>query len=110
MKVVTPLDSCAFTTSTATVPQEPLTLEKIKEAIALLQPLGPEPFREFMLKQGFAPEDAAEWIEFEDYKVQQGSERWRDNFNPTEFWHHYEIVTGKVVGEGKKQSMYCCTR
>jgi hypothetical protein len=54
-------------------------------------------------------ENAREWVEYEDYFVQQGSERWRDNFNPTEFWHHYEIVTGTVIPQDKKQSMYCCS-
>jgi hypothetical protein len=54
-------------------------------------------------------EDAEHWLRYEDHKVQQGSERWRDNFNPLEFWHHYEIVTGKPVAEDFKQSFYCCT-
>lgn len=54
-------------------------------------------------------ENAENWIRYEDYTVQQGSEHWRDNFNPKEFWHHYEIVTGKTVGERLKQSFYCCT-
>lgn len=54
-------------------------------------------------------EDAYNYIVTEDHKVQQDSERWRDNFNPTEFWHHYEIVTGKPVDEKFKQSFYCCS-
>ena len=45
----------------------------------------------------------------DDYIIQHGSERWRDNFNPTEFWHHYEVVTGTIVPEDKKRSFYCCT-
>ncbi len=54
-------------------------------------------------------EDAGQWLEWGDHRVQHGSERWRDCFNATEFWHHYEIVTGKVVPDDKKHSFYCCT-
>lgn len=58
-------------------------------------------------------ENAEGWLASTDtwggYYVQQGSERWRDYFRPTEFWHHYEVVTGKVVPEDKKQSFYCCS-
>ena len=54
-------------------------------------------------------ENAADWLRYEDHIIQQGSERWRDTFNPTEFWHHYEIVTGEVVPQDKKHSFYCCT-
>lgn len=53
--------------------------------------------------------DAADWLRHQDHKIQQGSERWRDEFNATEFWHHYEVVTGKPVAEDLKQSFYCCT-
>jgi hypothetical protein len=53
-------------------------------------------------------EDAQEWLRYEEHTVQHGSERWRDTFNPTEFWHHYEIVTGAVVEAEKKRSFYCC--
>jgi hypothetical protein len=59
--------------------------------------------------QAFEDQPASYWLRYEDHKVQQGSERWRDNFNPLEFWHHYEIVTGKPVAEDFKQSFYCCT-
>ena len=54
-------------------------------------------------------ENASAWLDCEEYSVQHGSVRWRDNFNPTEFWHHYEVVTGKVVADDKKHSFYCCT-
>lgn len=54
-------------------------------------------------------EDAEHWLMYQEHKVQQGSERWRDNFNPTEFWHHYEVVTGELVPADEKQSFYCCT-
>lgn len=54
-------------------------------------------------------ENAKTWLDYDDHIVQQGSERWRDNFNPTEFWHHYEVVTGAVVDDNKKQSFYCCS-
>lgn len=58
-------------------------------------------------------DNAREWLaggqDYGNAFVQHGSERWRDNFNPTEFWHHYEAVTGAVVPENMKCSMYCCT-
>ena len=56
---------------------------------------------------------AERWLssinEWGDYTVQMGSEQWRDDFRPTEFWHHYEVVTGKVVPQEKKQSFFCCS-
>lgn len=52
---------------------------------------------------------AAEWLNGEEYQVQQGSEWWRDNFDATEFWHHYEVVTGTTVAADKKHSFFCCT-
>lgn len=64
-------------------------------------------------KLGLTPdvvmEDAETWLEYGDYTVQQGTERWRNNFEPVEFWHHYEVLTGKIVPSDKKQSFYCCT-
>lgn len=45
------------TTTTATANPEPLTIEKIREALSKLEALGPEPFSEFMRKQGMPPED-----------------------------------------------------
>lgn len=54
-------------------------------------------------------ENAQEWLKYGDYFVQRDKTRWRDEFNPREFWHHYEIVTGVVVPEDKKGSMYCCS-
>ncbi len=54
-------------------------------------------------------DNAASWLDDSYHIVQQGSERWRDTFSPTEFWHHYEIVTGKVVPQDMKQSFYCCS-
>lgn len=52
-------------------------------------------------------QDNSEWP---DYVVQRGSERWRNTFNPTEFWHHYEVVTGTKVPEKKRESsFYCCS-
>lgn len=53
--------------------------------------------------------NAERWLRTENYTVQHDSERWRDNFNPAEFWHHYEVVTGTAVDPEKKQSFYCCT-
>lgn len=37
------------------------------------------------------------------------SKAWIAGHNPVEFWHHYEVVTGKPVDEKFKQSFYCCT-
>lgn len=58
-------------------------------------------------------ENAKEWlaagVDYGNAFVQRDSERWRDNFNPTEFWHHYEVVTETVVPQDMKHSMYCCT-
>lgn len=54
-------------------------------------------------------QNAEGWIEYDEHTVQHGREDWRDGFKATEFWHHYEIVTGKVVPEEKKRSFYCCT-
>lgn len=53
--------------------------------------------------------DAEHWLEYQEHRIQHDSERWRNNFNPEEFWHHYEIVTGKPVEKDKKSSFYCCT-
>lgn len=53
--------------------------------------------------------DAGTWLECEEHTVQHGSQHWRGTLNATEFWHHYEIVTGKVVEADKKRSFYCCT-
>ena len=53
--------------------------------------------------------DAEHWLAYEEHQVQHNSERWRDYFQPEEFWHHYEIVTGKPVPSEKKRSFYCCT-
>lgn len=53
--------------------------------------------------------DAADWLDIGDYFVQRDRTTWRDNFNPREFWHHYEIVMGTVVPEDKKGGMYCCS-
>ena len=49
------------------------------------------------------------WLNSEEHTIQQGSEHWRDTFNPMEFWHHYEIVTGTIVSRDLKQSFFCCT-
>lgn len=58
-------------------------------------------------------ENADQWVSntgsWPDIIVQHGSERWRDNFDSTNFWHHYEIVRGVTVSEDRKGSMYCCS-
>lgn len=53
--------------------------------------------------------DADTWLNQDEHTVQHGSDHWRDTFAPTEFWHHYEIVTGTVVPEDRKHSFYCCS-
>jgi hypothetical protein len=53
--------------------------------------------------------DAERWISTGQRRVQIDSERWRDNFEATEFWHHYEVITGKAVSADDKTSFYCCT-
>ena len=53
--------------------------------------------------------DAQNWLDTGDHRVQHGSENWRNNFSSSEFWHHYEVVTGKSVPEDSAQSFYCCT-
>ncbi len=45
------------TTTTCTAEVEPLTIEKIKEALDKIGPIGPEPFAEYMRKQGMPQED-----------------------------------------------------
>lgn len=52
---------------------------------------------------------AEQWLNFGDHTVQHGSEHWRDSFRATEFWHHYEILTGKPVEEEKRHSFFCCS-
>jgi hypothetical protein len=54
-------------------------------------------------------EAARTWLENDDYTVQDGATSWRDEFgDPAEFWHHYEVVTGTVVPQSRKQSFLCC--
>lgn len=52
---------------------------------------------------------AERWLEHQDYQVEQGSETWRSEFDSMNFWHHYEVITGKVVPDNMKHSFYCCT-
>jgi hypothetical protein len=65
------------------------------------------------LSEDVLMENAREWLHdnsaWPDYFVQLGSERWRDTFDATEFWHHFEVVTRTVVPEEKKTNPYCCT-
>lgn len=56
MTLRNPLDRVSFTTSTTTA-SEPLTLDKLKEAMAAIESLGPEPLGEYMRKQGMPPEE-----------------------------------------------------
>lgn len=53
--------------------------------------------------------DADDWLVNREYHVQRDRTQWRDLFNATEFWHHYEVVTGKVVSAAAKENMYCCS-
>ena len=43
-----------------------------------------------------------------DRFVQQGSERWRDEFNAAKFWPLYEKVTGVTPPE-QAGGIFCCT-
>lgn len=52
---------------------------------------------------------AEEWLEHEDYYTQYGSESMRSDFDPAGFWPRYEIVTGKVVAQDKRQSFFSCS-
>ncbi len=54
--------------------------------------------------------DAAErWVRYEDHTVQHGSEGWRSSHpDLAEFWHHYEIVTGKRPKDAERW-FFCCT-
>lgn len=45
-----------YTTCTATA-SEPLTVDHLKEVIAAIANMPPEPFGEYMRKRGFSPED-----------------------------------------------------
>ena len=68
---------------------------------------------EMGLSVGALMSNAKDWladgVDYGNAFVQRDSEQWRDTFNPTEFWHHYEVVTGTVVPQNMKGSMYCCT-
>ena len=63
----------AYTTTTTSAQlDEPLTIEKVKEAVAKLKALGPEPIGEYMRKQGFPPEKGGLMILPEQMRDQVG--------------------------------------
>lgn len=54
-------------------------------------------------------DDAASFNETGDVIVQRDSQIWRDNFpDATEFWKHWEIVTGLKPNHAEA-GIYCCT-
>jgi hypothetical protein len=56
---------------------------------------------------------ARNWLEYEEYATQIGSEHWRDTFSSSlreQFWKCYEIVYGVTLPEDKKQySFFSCS-
>ena len=55
-------------------------------------------------------EAAKDFLLSGDRHVQQGSESLRDDTNPTEFWPHFEAITGMKVAEyHRDQVPFCCT-
>lgn len=55
-------------------------------------------------------EHAKDFLRTGDRHVQQGSESLRDNTNASEFWKHFEILTGTTVDEYHRgQVPFCCT-
>ena len=51
-------------------------------------------------------EAATLWITDQEYTTQQGSKWWRDTFRATEFWEHYETMTGTKVKS--KEAFFSC--
>lgn len=53
---------------------------------------------------------ADRWIDDNEHTVQHGSETWRDGrpADMREFWHHYEIVTGRRPSESDADSWFFC--
>lgn len=52
---------------------------------------------------------ANDWLRTGDYYVQQGGQSMENNFHSTEFWAHYETVTGVTVEEDKRESFFSCS-
>lgn len=54
---------------------------------------------------------AEDWLEQEDYLVQNGRESWQYDFPAfaTDFWCAYAVITGKNVPEDKRQSFFSCS-
>lgn len=58
-------------------------------------------------------EGAEDWLNHEEYLTEHDSERTRDMAYEEgmmeQFWHHYEIVTGKAVEKEKRESFFSCS-
>lgn len=52
---------------------------------------------------------AESWIEYEDYTY-DNTEAYKSHWDQfPEFWTHYEVVTGKKIEDGKKESFFTCS-
>jgi hypothetical protein len=81
------------------------TAEAVKRIEEIAAWLGPGAIEEF--DEGYGEripmdyerllEAAGRWIDGEEFTTQYGWEEWRDSFpsRAQEFWHHYEIITGR---------------
>lgn len=52
---------------------------------------------------------ASEYLRTGYRHVQQGSESLRDETPTSEFWKHFQIITGKTVGSEQWDNPFCCT-
>ncbi len=54
---------------------------------------------------------AKDWVDFESYHTEHGSESWRDAFTAYKeaFWDAYQIVTGTSIDEDKRSSFFTCS-
>jgi len=52
---------------------------------------------------------AEEWLAYEDYHVQMGSESWRADFPAARFWAAYEVVTGKRIPHQRATNFFSCS-
>lgn len=51
---------------------------------------------------------AKEWLRSGEYECEYNSENWRDGFDH-EFWKHYDIVTGNVTPDSKRENFFTCS-
>lgn len=55
----------------------------------------------------YGSEHAKGWDD--GYVTQMGDESWRDGFSAETFWPAYELLTGEVVPEDKKEHFFSCS-